>query len=176
MHPADLVARIGSMIRASVHRRAFITAALSVAAAPAFAAASNDSRFSTSPWRRVSDGEWKRRLPAASYLVLRREGTETAGTSPLLHEHRHGSFVCLACGLPLFKSEWKYDSGTGWPSFWRAIDANLGRKTDSSFLMTRTEYHCAQCLGHQGHLFDDGPRPTGLRYCNNGVGLRFTPG
>ena len=107
--------------------------------------------------------------------MLRHAYTETPGSSPLLNEHRKGSFVCLGCALPLFRSEWKFESGTGWPSFWRAIDANLGRKKDRSILELRTEYHCAQCLGHQGHLFDDGPKPTGLRYCNNGASLRFVP-
>ena len=90
--------------------------------------------------------------------------------------HGNASYAaCLACGLPLFRSQWKFDSGTGWPSFFQAIDGNLGRKTDLALLQPRTEYHCAQCLGHQGHVFDDGPRPTGLRYCNDGVALRFIP-
>ena len=100
---------------------------------------------------------------------------EAPFTSPLLNEHRKGTFACIACDLPLFKSEWKYDSGTGWPSFFTAIDANLGKKSDFKIIEERTEYHCARCLGHQGHVFNDGPRPTGLRYCNNGVALKFIP-
>ncbi len=106
--------------------------------------------------------------------MLRQQGTEAPFTSPLLGEHRRGMFVCLGCGLPLFKSAWKYDSGTGWPSFWTEIPGALGKEVDHKLaLETRTEYHCAQCLGHQGHVFDDGPKPTGLRYCNNGVALTF---
>ena len=119
--------------------------------------------------------DWQKRLPAASFDVLRQEGTERAGSSPLDHEHRRGTFACLGCGLPLFKSQWKFDSGTGWPSFYTAIPGALAQKRDLTLGMQRTEYHCAQCLGHQGHVFDDGPAPTGLRYCNNGVALRFTP-
>jgi peptide-methionine (R)-S-oxide reductase len=93
----------------------------------------------------------------------------------LLKEHRKGVFACLGCGLPLFRSEAKFESGTGWPSFFRAIDANIGKKTDRLLGYARTEYHCARCLGHHGHLFNDGPPPTGLRYCNNGVALKFVP-
>jgi peptide-methionine (R)-S-oxide reductase len=157
------------------HRRAvlFTGAALGlVAAAPALA---DDRAFANAPQRKISDDQWRRMLPPASYGVLRHEDTEQPYTSPLLNEHRRGTFACLGCGLPLFKSEWKYDSGTGWPSFFTAIDANLGRKADFKIIEERTEYHCARCLGHQGHVFDDGPRPTGLRYCNNGVALRFIP-
>lgn len=129
--------------------------------------------YAASPWRKLADAEWRKRLPGDSYQVLRREATERAGTSPLLDEHRKGVFACLGCGLPLFKSDWKYDSGTGWPSFYRAIPGALGTKTDFKIGVPRTEYHCAQCLGHQGHVFNDGPRPTGLRYCNNGLALKF---
>ena len=107
--------------------------------------------------------------------MLRQESTEIAFTSPLNDEHRHGIFACLGCGLPLFKSEWKFDSGTGWPSFYTEIPGTLGKKADFQIVEERTEYHCAQCLGHQGHVFNDGPRPTGLRYCNNGVALKFIP-
>lgn len=129
--------------------------------------------YAASPWRKLADAEWRKRLPADSYQVLRREATERPGTSPLLDEHRKGVFACLGCGLPLFKSDWKYDSGTGWPSFYRAIPGALGTKTDFKIGVPRTEYHCAQCLGHQGHVFNDGPKPTGLRYCNNGLALKF---
>ena len=106
--------------------------------------------------------------------MLRRADTEAPFTSPLNNEHRTGTFVCLGCGLPLFKSQWKFNSGTGWPSFYTAIAGALAKKQDFALIAARTEYHCARCLGHQGHVFDDGPRPTGLRYCNNGVALRFT--
>jgi peptide-methionine (R)-S-oxide reductase len=119
--------------------------------------------------------DWRKRLPAESFDVLRREGTETPFTSPLNNEHRQGVFACLGCGLPLFRSQWKFDSGTGWPSFFTSIAGSLAKKSDHALLIERTEYHCARCLGHQGHVFDDGPRPTGLRYCNNGVALKFLP-
>ena len=124
---------------------------------------------------RLSDADWKQRLAPAAYDVLRHEGTERAGTSALLGEHRKGVFACAGCDLPLFRSEWKFDSGTGWPSFYTAIKGALGKKTDLMIGLPRTEYHCARCLGHQGHVFNDGPRPTGLRYCNDGVALKFVP-
>ena len=122
-----------------------------------------------------SDEEWRRLLTPEQYGVLREEGTERKFTSPLNKEHRKGMFVCAGCGQPLFKSEMKFDSGTGWPSFFTAIPGALDTKPDRKFFMERTEYHCANCGGHQGHVFDDGPEPTGLRYCNNGVALRFLP-
>ena len=119
--------------------------------------------------------EWKALLPAASYRVLFEEATEPPGTSPLNQEKRAGTFVCAACHQPLFRSDAKYESGTGWPSFFRPIEGTLGTKRDFSMIWPRTEYHCARCGGHQGHVFNDGPPPTGLRYCNNGVALRFVP-
>ena len=131
--------------------------------------------YGASPFRKISDADWKKRLPALSFEVLRRSGTEWAGTSPLLNEHRKGTFVCLGCELPLFDSAWKYDSGTGWPSFFRVIDGAVIYKPDFEIGYERDEYHCARCLGHQGHRFPDGPQPTGLRYCNNGVALKFVP-
>ncbi len=165
-----------------LHRRAVLTGGLvslmtgSALSSAAWAAPSaSEAAFGQSPFRKVSDADWKKRLPPASYGVLRHEDTERPGTSALLNEHRKGVFACLGCSLPLFRSETKYDSGTGWPSFFRAIDANLGKKSDFAIGYPRTEYHCAQCLGHQGHLFNDGPKPTGLRYCNNGVALKFVP-
>jgi peptide-methionine (R)-S-oxide reductase len=134
-----------------------------------------EARFANSPFRRLSEAQWRQRLPGLAFDVLRHEATETPGTSPLLNEHRNGTFVCLGCGLPLFRSQWKFDSHTGWPSFFNAIPGAVGRKTDFAIGIPRTEYHCAQCLGHQGHIFNDGPPPTGLRYCDNGVALRFVP-
>ena len=135
----------------------------------------DEKAFANSPFRKISDVEWRKRLPKPAYNVLRTKATEIPGTSPLLKEKRKGVYACLGCGLPLFNSSTKYESGTGWPSFYRAIDANIGKKTDRLLGYARTEYHCAQCLGHQGHVFDDGPPPTGLRYCNNGVALKFVP-
>ena len=123
----------------------------------------------------LSDEEWKKVLEPRAYDVLRREATERAGTSPLNDEKRKGTFVCAGCFLPLFLSSTKFESGTGWPSFFDKIAGSLGTTTDYKLLVPRTEYHCARCGGHQGHVFPDGPPPTGLRYCNNGVALRFVP-
>jgi len=119
--------------------------------------------------------EWKKRLPAEAYAVLFEEDTERPGSSPLEEEKRPGTFVCAACLLPLFESSAKFESGTGWPSFFRPIEGHVATKRDFKLILPRTEYHCARCGGHQGHVFDDGPPPTGLRYCNNGVALRFVP-
>ncbi|HZQ73629.1 MAG TPA: peptide-methionine (R)-S-oxide reductase MsrB [Burkholderiales bacterium] len=124
---------------------------------------------------KLSEDEWKKRLQGKAYTVLRREDTERAGTSPLNDEHRPGIFACAGCGLPLFTSDMKFDSGTGWPSFFTAIPGVFEMKKDHFLIYPRTEYHCARCGGHHGHLFDDGPQPTGLRYCNNGVALKFIP-
>ena len=121
------------------------------------------------------DEEWRKALTPEQYKVLRQEGTERAGTSPLNRENRKGRYVCAGCGAPLFSSDMKFESGTGWPSFYRALPGALATKPDNSLFMVRTEYHCAQCGGHQGHVFDDGPQPTGQRFCNNGVALRFEP-
>lgn len=123
----------------------------------------------------MSDEEWKKKLDAKQYDVLRKEGTEAPFTSPLNEEKREGTFVCAGCDLELFKSDKKYNSGTGWPSFYDVITGHVETKTDNKLLMARTEYHCARCGGHQGHVFNDGPQPTGLRYCNNGVALKFIP-
>jgi len=123
----------------------------------------------------LSDEEWKARLDPAAYEVLRHEGTERPFTSPLNDEKRPGIFHCAGCGQALFSSETKYDSGTGWPSFYTFIDGALGTSEDNSLFMTRIEVHCSNCGGHQGHVFEDGPEPTGLRYCINGVSLKFEP-
>jgi peptide-methionine (R)-S-oxide reductase len=125
-------------------------------------------------WR-LTDAEWKARLSPEAYAVLRKEATERPWTSPLNDEKRAGTYVCAGCAYPLFRSEMKFDSGTGWPSFFDVIAVAVGKKTDFKIIVPRTEYHCARCGGHQGHVFNDGPSPTGLRYCNNGVALAFAP-
>jgi peptide-methionine (R)-S-oxide reductase len=124
---------------------------------------------------KLAKDEWRKRLPPESYKVLREEGTERAGTSPLDREKRAGLFVCAGCGLPVFTSEMKFDSGTGWPSFFTSIPGAFEMKKDFYLIYPRTEYHCARCGGHHGHLFDDGPPPTNERWCNNGVALKFMP-
>ena len=119
--------------------------------------------------------EWKKRLTPEQYAVLREEATERPGSSPLNGEKRKGLYACAGCDLPLFSSEAKYESGTGWPSFHSAIPGRVGTRTDFKLIYPRTEYHCIRCGGHQGHVFDDGPPPTGKRFCNNGVALKFVP-
>ena len=123
-----------------------------------------------------TDAEWRAALSAAAYDVLRNEGTERPFTSALLQEHRSGTFHCAGCALPLFASRTKYDSGTGWPSFWQPLPNGVGERRDTSLGIARTEVHCRRCGGHLGHVFDDGPQPTGLRYCMNGVALTFAAG
>jgi peptide-methionine (R)-S-oxide reductase len=122
-----------------------------------------------------SDEEWKSQLSAEQFRVLRGHGTERAGTSPLNHEKRKGAFHCAGCDLPLYSSETKYDSGTGWPSFYDHLPNAIGTSEDKGWLSTRTEVHCHRCGGHLGHVFEDGPQPTGLRYCMNGVAMTFKP-
>ena len=123
-----------------------------------------------------TDAEWRRILNPAAYRVLRHEDTEAPGTSPLNREKRSGTFACAGCAQPLFSSTTKFESGTGWPSFWAPLPGAVGSKTDRAMFMARTEVHCARCGGHLGHVFDDGPKPTGKRYCMNGVAMTFKPG
>lgn len=122
-----------------------------------------------------TDADWRKLLTPAQYNVLRQEGTEMPFTSPLLKEHRNGTFACAGCDLPLYSSKTKFDSGTGWPSFWKPLPGAVDEATDRTFGMTRTAISCHRCGGHLGHVFDDGPKPTGLRYCMNGVALKFEP-
>jgi peptide-methionine (R)-S-oxide reductase len=122
-----------------------------------------------------TDAQWRSVLSPEAYQVLRCEGTERAGSSALNHETRRGTFVCAGCDTPLFSSDMKFDSGTGWPSFFTTLPGVFETRRDFKLIWPRTEYHCATCGGHHGHVFDDGPAPTGLRYCNNGVALRFVP-
>jgi peptide-methionine (R)-S-oxide reductase len=133
-----------------------------------------DVTLTTEPLKR-SEAEWKQVLTPQQYDVLRREGTERPFTSPLNEEKRPGVFVCAGCSLPLFTSAMKFDSGTGWPSFFTTIPGAFDTRRDFKLIWPRTEYHCVRCGGHHGHVFDDGPQPTGQRWCNNGVALRFVP-
>ncbi len=123
----------------------------------------------------LTDAEWKKRLTPEQYAVLRRESTERARTSPLNDEKRRGTYACAGCDLALFSADMKFDSGTGWPSFFTTLPGVFKTKRDFGLILPRTEYHCARCGGHHGHVFNDGPKPTGQRYCNNGVALKFLP-
>ncbi len=132
-------------------------------------------KLTTAEWQDLPESEWKKRLSKHAYYVLREEGTERAFTSELNNEKRDGWFACAGCGQILFSSAHKYNSGTGWPSFWEVLPGRIDTKPDRKLFYVRTEYHCSRCGGHQGHVFDDGPAPTGQRWCNNGVALTFIP-
>jgi peptide-methionine (R)-S-oxide reductase len=138
---------------------------------PGMSSRAAEGRFEIS----MTDDEWKNKLGAEAYEVLRREGTERPFTSPLNEEHRAGIYSCAGCDLPNFDASAKFDSGTGWPSFYQPLPNAVGETTDTTLGMVRTEVHCSRCGGHLGHVFNDGPQPTGLRYCMNGVALKFTP-
>ena len=156
--------------RRSVLRRLLLAAA----AAPLGLRAAAARATGDFPLTRTED-EWRKLLTPAQYDVLRQQGTERAFTSPLLDEHRKGTFDCAGCELALFDSATKYDSGTGWPSFWQPLPDAVGTSADTAYFMTRTEVHCSRCGGHLGHVFDDGPQPTGQRYCMNGAAMTFRP-
>jgi len=153
-----------------------------------FASAAALGGFATFKWLRVApaeaaekfpvektEAEWRKQLTPAQYKILREEGTEPPGSSPLLKEHRKGIFACAGCDQPLYASETKFESGTGWPSFYQPLEGAVGKTEDRTFGMLRTEIHCSRCGGHLGHVFDDGPKPTGLRYCMDGLALVFHP-
>ena len=153
-------------------KRTFLgTIAAAVGAGGAARAAAASDRFTTT----YTEAEWRKRLNPEQYYVLREHGTERAGTSPLNREHRVGTFACSGCDLPLFASSAKFESGTGWPSFTAPLKGGVGTTVDKSFFMTRIEVHCHRCGGHLGHVFDDGPAPTGQRYCMNGNAMTFKP-
>jgi peptide-methionine (R)-S-oxide reductase len=161
-----------------MNRRIFFTLLGGIALAPWMLArvSAKDSASEKNSGKIVRDeAQWRELLTPDQYAILREEGTEPPGSSPLLKEKRNGTYVCAGCGNPLFESTMKYDSGTGWPSFFTVIDGAVDTRRDFKLIWPRTEYHCARCGGHQGHVFNDGPKPTGLRYCNNGLALNFVP-
>ncbi len=161
-----------------MQRRHFLLSLLALATTPLLTRQALAEGISNSTIQKIvkSNDEWRKLLTPEQYNILRKEGTEPPKSSPLNLEKRQGTFACAACELPLFTSAMKYDSGTGWPSFFSVIPNHIETREDSSLFYSRTEYHCARCGGHQGHVFDDGPKPTGRRYCNNGLALKFIPG
>ncbi len=165
-----------------IDRRAFLLAGAATGALISTSAFAKEDKMTATTtttdatdFRKLTDADWRKRLSPQAYTVLRNHGTERPFTSPLNHEKRKGVFACAGCDLPLFSSDTKFDSGTGWPSFYQPLPDAVATTTDRSFFMTRTEVHCSRCEGHLGHVFDDGPKPTGLRYCMNGVALTFEP-
>ena len=164
-----------------IDRRALLTATVALGALMATSKCGEAETMTMTTRRTIDWSKLERRRVAQApatpqqYDVLRKHGTERAGTSPLNHEKRKGTFACAGCDLPLFASDTKFESGTGWPSFYQPLPNAVGTTSDRSFFMTRTEVHCSRCGGHLGHVFDDGPQPTGLRYCMNGVALNFEP-
>jgi peptide-methionine (R)-S-oxide reductase len=161
-----------------INRRALFVAGVAfsaLAVSVRFGRSQTMSTTETIDYRKLSDMDWRQRLTADQYMILRHHGTERPGSSPLNKEKRKGTFTCAGCDLPLFSSDTKFESGTGWPSFYQPLANAVETRTDRSLFMTRTEVHCSRCLGHLGHVFDDGPKPTGLRYCMNGVALKFAP-
>jgi peptide-methionine (R)-S-oxide reductase len=160
-----------------MRRRVFLRSTLflttGLAATRIWACPNEDALMTDFEKLELADKEWRKRLTKEQYRVLRKEGTERAGSSPLDKQYSKGVYHCAGCDLPLFTSDMKFDSGTGWPSFFDVIPGHVGTRPDRKLLVLRTEYHCARCGDHQGHVFNDGPEPTGLRYCNNGVALSF---
>jgi peptide-methionine (R)-S-oxide reductase len=166
-----------------IDRRALLTAGVALSALMATSKVGKTETMTTTmqdtkqdiDFKKITDAEWQKRLTPEQYYVLRKHGTERAGTSALNHEKHKGTFECAGCDLALFSSDTKFESGTGWPSFYQPLPHAVGTTSDRSFFMARTEVHCSRCDGHLGHVFDDGPKPTGLRYCMNGVALKFVP-
>lgn len=163
------------MTMQTLDRRLFLGLSGAGIVSGAIALASGSAATAESFEIRRSDADWRQRLGPQRFAILRQQGTERAFTSPLLKEHRKGTFACAGCGLPLFSSRTKYDSGTGWPSFYAALPGAIGTSRDATLGMVRVEEHCRRCGGHLGHIFDDGPRPTGKRHCINGLSLVFKP-
>jgi peptide-methionine (R)-S-oxide reductase len=158
-------------------RRSFLLNSVTAAGTAATVALLGENAFAAQHYEVThTDAQWRKILSPEAYQVMRHEGTEPSGSSPLTDDTRKGTYHCAGCSLALFSSATKYHSGTGWPSFWKPLPNAIATKTDTTFFMTRTEAHCRRCGGHLGHVFNDGPQPTGLRYCMDGVALKFVPG